>query len=285
MQATDGAAATVGPMGAVVNGPAGAQVNVPAGALGQGEPVAIAQVSTGFSPLPAGMRSRSEVFAFLPHGLRFATPVAVTVPFSGSGSGVALYTSSPGGPWTAVPDARIVGNTLGAEVMRFSFFVALENLRADAAVVDGPAPDGGAAEGRTADSRLADVPPSSDASSQMPVDKAEAAAVDGTVGSPDAAADLTEDAPADVVANCGRIKCDCTFNGKRLWGKIQYVTSFPDVKVRETTFPDLRVQEVTAFPDRCGKWQIVTAFPDLKVQKVTAFEDFQIQHSSFPGIP
>ena len=40
---------------------------------------------------------------------------------------------------------------------------------------------------------------------------------------------------------------DCTVKGKRLYGKIQVVKSFPDLKV----------QKVTSFPDTCGKWQFV----------------------------
>ncbi|MCC7273433.1 MAG: hypothetical protein IT561_12260 [Alphaproteobacteria bacterium] len=79
----------------------------------------------------------------------------------------------------------------------------------------------------------------------------------------------------------------CTLAGKRLWGKVQAVGSFPDLKVQVVaSFPDLRVQQVTSFPDRCGKWQMVTAFPDLKVQFVDSFPDLRIQYvTSFPGVP
>lgn len=79
----------------------------------------------------------------------------------------------------------------------------------------------------------------------------------------------------------------CTFNGHKLYGKIQVVTSFPDLKVKVTnSFPDLKVQVVTAFPDSCGEWQMVDSFPDLKVQFVEAFPDVTIQYvSSFPGVP
>jgi len=81
-------------------------------------------------------------------------------------------------------------------------------------------------------------------------------------------------------------KGSCTFNGKKLWGKIQEVTAFPEVKVQVVTaFPDVKVQKVTAFPDTCGKWQMVTAFPDTKVQFVTAFPDVKIQYvDAFPGV-
>ena len=79
----------------------------------------------------------------------------------------------------------------------------------------------------------------------------------------------------------------CTFKGKKLYGKIQVVTAFPDVEVQEVTaFADVKVQKVTAFPDSCGKWQMVTAFPDTKVQFVTAFPDVKIQYvTAFPGVP
>lgn len=81
-------------------------------------------------------------------------------------------------------------------------------------------------------------------------------------------------------------KSSCTFKGKKLYGKIQIVTSFPDVKVQEvTSFPDLKVEKVSSFPDKCGKWQIVTSFPDTKVQFVSSFPDVKVQYvTSFPGL-
>ena len=82
-------------------------------------------------------------------------------------------------------------------------------------------------------------------------------------------------------------KGSCTFNGKKLFGKIQVVTAFPDVKVQVVTaFPDVKVQKVNAFPDKCGKWQMVDAFPDTKVQFVDAFPDVKVQYvDAFPGVP
>ena len=95
-------------------------------------------------------------------------------------------------------------------------------------------------------------------------------------------------AGVSITAWAGSVsKGSCTFNGKKLYGKIQIVTSFPDVKVQEvTSFPDVKVQKVTSFPDTCGKWQIVTSFPDTKVQIVTSFPDVKVQYvTSFPGVP
>lgn len=83
------------------------------------------------------------------------------------------------------------------------------------------------------------------------------------------------------------IDSDCTYKGFKLYGKVQIVDAFPDVKVQIVdAFPDLKVQVVSSFPDDCGEWQFVDAFPDVKVQIVDAFPDVKIQYvSSFPGKP
>jgi hypothetical protein len=80
---------------------------------------------------------------------------------------------------------------------------------------------------------------------------------------------------------------DCCFKGRKLYGKIKFVTSFPDIKIKVVdSFPDLKVKHVSSFPDRCGLWQIVESFPDLKVQLVESFPDITIKYvESFPGLP
>ena len=92
---------------------------------------------------------------------------------------------------------------------------------------------------------------------------------------------------ARIATLLGAVGSSCTLNGKKLWGKIQVVTSFPDLKVQKvTSFPDLKVQKVTSFPDSCGKWQFVKSFPDLKIQFVSSFPDLKVQFvTSFPGVP
>jgi hypothetical protein len=106
---------------------------------------------------------------------------------------------------------------------------------------------------------------------------------DGGVDSAEVGSAPSPDAPVDV-AQCGRINCDCTYKGKKLWGKVEYVTVFPDFKVKVSSFPDLNVKE-TMFATQCGEWERVTAFGDFKVQIVDMFEDFDIAYSYFPGIP
>ncbi len=88
-------------------------------------------------------------------------------------------------------------------------------------------------------------------------------------------------------ASAGSVGSDCAYNGIRLYGKVQVVDSFPDIKVQVvTSFPDLKVEKVTSFPDSCGKWQFVDSFPDFKVQFVDSFPDVKIEYvSSFPGTP
>lgn len=94
-------------------------------------------------------------------------------------------------------------------------------------------------------------------------------------------------APPSLEASPTAVGPDCTFKGKRLYGKVKVVSAFPDLKVQVVTaFPDLKVKVVSAFPDSCGKWQMVDAFPDLKVQVVDAFPDVKIQYvDAFPGRP
>lgn len=94
---------------------------------------------------------------------------------------------------------------------------------------------------------------------------------------------LSEKDKAEIIES---INSDCTWNGIKLKGKVQFVTSFPDIKVQYvTSFPDIKVKWVTSFPDDCGEWQEVTSFPDFKVQLVTSFPDIKVQEvTSFPGL-
>ncbi len=85
----------------------------------------------------------------------------------------------------------------------------------------------------------------------------------------------------------GNVDSQCRFNGKRLYGKVKVVDSFPDIKVQVVrSFPDLKVKKVSSFPDSCGKWQFVDSFPDIKVKFVDSFPDVKIQYvDAFPGKP
>ncbi len=79
----------------------------------------------------------------------------------------------------------------------------------------------------------------------------------------------------------------CTLDGIPLYGNVQIVESFPDLKVQiVNSFPDLKVQVVTSFPDDCGQWKFVDSFPDFKIQYVDSFPDIKVEMvTSFPGWP
>ena len=80
---------------------------------------------------------------------------------------------------------------------------------------------------------------------------------------------------------------DCAFSGFPLYGDIEVVESFPDIKVQIVdSFPDLKVEIVESFPDDCGQWRYVDSFPDVKIQFVDSFPDIKVQMvTSFPGWP
>ncbi len=84
-----------------------------------------------------------------------------------------------------------------------------------------------------------------------------------------------------------KINPDCRFQGKKLFGKVKIVESFPDLKVKVvSSFPDLKVKWVQSFPERCGLWQPEESFPDLKIQFVENFPDLKVMFvDSFPGLP
>ncbi|MHA7872589.1 MAG: hypothetical protein ACX939_09595 [Hyphococcus sp.] len=79
----------------------------------------------------------------------------------------------------------------------------------------------------------------------------------------------------------------CSYEGVPLFGDVEIVDSFPDIKVQIVdSFPDLRVELVDSFPDACGQWRLVESFPDLKIQYVDSFPDLKIEFvTSFPGWP
>ena len=81
----------------------------------------------------------------------------------------------------------------------------------------------------------------------------------------------------------------CMFNGKNLFGKIQFVdyANQADIKVQMVNnFPDLKVKFVDNFADQCGEWKIVEHHGDLKVYVVERFADIKIKIvENFPGLP
>lgn len=80
-------------------------------------------------------------------------------------------------------------------------------------------------------------------------------------------------------------KSSCTFNGKKLYGRIKEVSSLADVRVQVvSSLSDVRVTKVSSLADSCGEWQMVDSLPDTTVQFVSSLADVRIQYvSSLPG--
>ena len=87
-------------------------------------------------------------------------------------------------------------------------------------------------------------------------------------------------------AYAGRVAKDCTYRGKKLYGKVKVVNSFEDFKVKKvTSFEDIKIKKVNSFADKCGRWQFVDNFEDFKIKFVDSFEDFSIKYvDSFEGL-
>lgn len=154
----------------------------------------------------------------------------------------------------------------------------------DSGVADGPSIDLAGHEAGGAD-QAADVSTEDAPTTDAPVGYADAPAEDGGE---------EPDTSVDAVAMCGRLLCDCTFNGKNLFGGVRYVERVMphDVKVRVVTnqLADLFVQEVTGagLANRCGQWKTDHPLPQLRVVKVDPPElaDFSIQYDMLrPGLP
>ncbi len=98
-------------------------------------------------------------------------------------------------------------------------------------------------------------------------------------------ASLTPEEKKEFIAHV-KATGNCEYKGIKLYGKVKFVESFPDIKIKYVeSFPDIKVKFVESFPDDCGEWQIVNSFPDFKVQVVTSFPDLKVKTvESFPGM-
>ncbi|PTX61658.1 hypothetical protein C8N46_104302 [Kordia periserrulae] len=81
---------------------------------------------------------------------------------------------------------------------------------------------------------------------------------------------------------------DCTFEGKKLYGKIRFVENRGDADVKikiVNSFADIKVKLVENFADDCGEWQVVEYGEDLKVYVAESFADIKVKFvTSFPGM-
>jgi hypothetical protein len=88
--------------------------------------------------------------------------------------------------------------------------------------------------------------------------------------------ELSDDEKAEAIK--ALIGGNCEYKGIKLYGKVQFVTSFPDIKIQYVkSFPDLKVKWVTSFPDKCGLWQETKSFPAFKVRSLKAFRTLRFR--------
>lgn len=100
------------------------------------------------------------------------------------------------------------------------------------------------------------------------------------------AASLGNQSSSRSKSNTSASKPSCRKKGYNLYGKVQFVDSFPDFTIQYvSSFPDIKVEFVSSFASSCGQWQEVDSFPDFKVKVVSSFPDLKVQKvSSFPGM-
>ncbi len=96
--------------------------------------------------------------------------------------------------------------------------------------------------------------------------------------------DLTDTEKAEAIQSL--ISGSCYYKGIKLWGKVKFVTSYPDFKIQYVeSYPDIKVKFVTSYPDKCGLWQTTESYPDFKVQVVTSYPDIKVKVvESYPGV-
>jgi uncharacterized delta-60 repeat protein len=118
-------AAVIGAAGGTVSGPNGAKVVIPPGALATDTTIAVEQTSAGAPAFPAGFSAFGQMFAFTPHGITFAVPVTVTLPFDAAavpaGVAPALYKTNAQNQWEEVVGATFGANSVSAQITSFSF--------------------------------------------------------------------------------------------------------------------------------------------------------------------
>lgn len=114
----------IGAAGGTVSTPTGAGVVIPPGALSKDTAIAVQQTSVGAPALPGGLTPLGQMFAFTPHGINFAVPITMTLPFNAAtlpaGRTPELYKTNAANQWERVAGATFGANTVSASVTGFS---------------------------------------------------------------------------------------------------------------------------------------------------------------------
>jgi hypothetical protein len=96
-------------------------VNVPAGALASDEAISIAVAQVGDYPaIPSTFTDVTKVYAFLPHGLQFSSPVTISLPLPSNTSSLVALGAELNGSWS---DAHAsFGSDAVISTSSFSFY-------------------------------------------------------------------------------------------------------------------------------------------------------------------
>lgn len=83
------------------------------------------------------------------------------------------------------------------------------------------------------------------------------------------------------------IKTNCIYKNKKLYGRIQFVDTFPDIRIRiVTSKPNLRVVKKQSNAIQCGEWQIVNFAPSIRIMIDQKHGEIDVQYVDFsPGVP
>ena len=114
---------TIGPQGGEVVGPGGAKLTIPPGALAADTEVRIVE-ATDAPALRSDAKVVGKPLAFLPHGLTFAVPATVSLPFDTAAAGQdkpLLFWAEQSKPWTVLTDATSSGGALQTQISHLSF--------------------------------------------------------------------------------------------------------------------------------------------------------------------
>lgn len=96
--------------------------------------------------------------------------------------------------------------------------------------------------------------------------------------------ELTPEEKKEALASI--VSGDCSWNGIKLYGKVEFVSSYADIKIQYvSSYGDIKVKMVDSYPNECGKWQSVSSYGDFKVQVVDSYPDIKVQLvDSYPGM-
>ncbi len=139
----------IGPMGGELKLPSGAEVKIPADALTSEEEIEITKLNDGdVAPFPPHLEAAGKPYAFKPHGLVFARPVTITLPFESEAEAVRplKLEDQSDTTWQTIVDVTKddAAKTLQMDVDGFSVYRAARPRRGSGVLVlpDGAVDDG-----------------------------------------------------------------------------------------------------------------------------------------------